>query len=102
MSNARCELPKRAQLIRSRRALAFFLLLGYIARNTQHAGCSSFDHQRRIVDACISQLSIMSEVTHFIGLRQSLQSSVQFFADQLAIAFMHHAEQRPPDKVTTL
>src|SRR5947207_12381313 len=102
MRHTRRELAQRAQLICPRRPLAFFLLLGDVARDTQHAGCSPIDHKRGVVYTRISQLSIVSEVAHLVGLRRAGQSGCELLPYQLAIAFVDHAEKWPTNEVTAL
>src|SRR6185503_13188481 len=80
MGHTRSELSERAQLIGARSAFTFFLLLGNIARNAKHTRGSTFNDERRVVHPCISQLTIMSEIAHLVGLRQSRQSCIELFS----------------------
>src|SRR5258705_11020058 len=93
MRHPRRELPERAQLVSTGRALPFFLLLRYVTRNAQHTGGSSFDHKWRVIYPSVSQATIVSEVTHFVCLRFSRERAIEFFSYELAISFINHFQE---------
>src|SRR5437868_1475847 len=99
---ARRELAQRAQLVSTRSALAFFFLLGDVACDSEHAGCFAFNHERRIVDARVTQLTVVREVAHLVSLWRASHRERQLFFYQQPIRFVNHAQQRPPDEVAAL
>src|SRR6185369_4624213 len=77
----------------------FLFLLGDIARDAENTRGFSFDDEWRIVDARVSQASIVSDVTHFVGLWRAGESGRKFLTHVFAIGFVDHVQQLAADEI---
>ena len=51
-----------------RRTLSFLFLLRNVARNSQHAGSTAFNYERRIINSRVTQLSGAGKIAHLVSL----------------------------------